>query len=472
MSAQIDFDVVIVSDLHMTAGYDPRTGTFDPNEDFFYDSTFGRFVDHLIARTSTEPRRWRLVLLGDLFDFLQVEVQEEHVLGVTSSATTCVKLDIIARGHPGFFAALGRFVAAGNRVEIVIGNHDVELIWPEVQARFKELVVAQTPTEVDSRITFHPWFFYLPGMVYAEHGHQYDAVNAFATVMRPLLPSQPDRIELPLGSFFVLYLFNDIERLDPFADNIKPATRYMLWALRTRPLLVLRTLGYYLHFVVRTLRKTSELRAAEQRAHRAAYRREVVRPYAEQVGLPPEMLEAIDRLAATPASASQGRQLGALLLPLFGIDVLFPAGLFGLYHASRRLRALPRSFVTLALGLAALIWRDRRALRTTTQPGAYLLAAARQIHEQLARAGGAVPAYVFGHTHTAEQFPLGANEDMPRYLNSGTWTPIIPEAFDLLGTRERFSFVQITRDPANQEVLVNLLVWNDNAGRAEPLLLL
>jgi UDP-2,3-diacylglucosamine pyrophosphatase LpxH len=410
------------------------------------------------------------VLLGDLFDFLQVELPEPHKTGVTSSDSTLAKLEIVARGHPEVFRALGRFLAAGNRIEIVIGNHDIELIWPAVQARLRELLMAHASVEVAEQIAVHPWIFYLPGVVYAEHGHQYDAVNSFATMLRPFLPWDPTRLELPLGSFFVLYLFNKIEWLDPFVDNVKPATRYVLWALRVHPLLLLRTFGYHLRFLVLALGKTSSLSAAEQRARRDSYRQEVVEPAAHQIGLPPETVVRIDELAAIPTTASQWRQLTALLLPISGTDLLLSASLLGGYRMLRRAWSIPRPVVALGSALAALLWREARAGQPVTQPGGYLFAAARQIHAELQRVGAAVPAYVFGHTHTVEQFALDGDEDAPRYLNTGTWTPLVPGTFDLLGTRERFSFVQITRDPEQDSVLASLLIWNDNAERVEPLL--
>lgn len=67
-------DVVIVSDLHLSAGYDPLTGRYDRTEDFFYDAAFARFLDNLLLRAEVEHRKWRLVILGDMLDFLQVEV--------------------------------------------------------------------------------------------------------------------------------------------------------------------------------------------------------------------------------------------------------------------------------------------------------------------------------------------------------------------------------------------------------------
>ncbi|MBV9792140.1 MAG: hypothetical protein JOZ51_28400 [Chloroflexi bacterium] len=464
-------DIVIVSDFHMSSGYNRRTGTFSRNEDFFYDAAFARFIDKLIAQATSEKRTWRLVILGDFVDFLQVERSREHN-GLTSSGDTVEKLNAIARGHRAVFDALGRFIDAGHVVDLVIGNHDIEFIWPAVQTRLKELIAERASTDVAGQITVHPWIFYVPGMVYAEHGQQYDVNNSFATLMQPTLPDRPDLIELPLGSFFVLYLFNHIERLDPFADNVKPATRYLTWALRTHPIMGIGLLGYHLQFFARILHKTSKLTAAQQDARREDYRQRMVAPYAADVGLPAETLVEIDRLAAIPAMSNHLRQAEALIIrPLIPM-VPALAVITAIYQTTKRFRPSMRSLVMLASGLAGLVWRERRLLRPVTQPGSFLFAAAQQIHEQLTKINAAVPAYVFGHTHTAEQYPLTEAEDGPRYINTGTWTPLVPHAFDLVSTRERFSFVQITRDPANNQVQTALMLWNDAAERVEPLPLL
>jgi hypothetical protein len=270
----------------------------------------------------------------------------------------------------------------------------------------------------------------------------------------------------------VLYLFNHIERIDPFADNVKPVTRYLTWALRTRPLLALATLGYHLRFLSLVLRKTNPMSHAEQEARRERYRAEVVRLYAAEIGLPADALESLDRMAAVPALSSRWRQIGALLAhPALAVLPL-GVGLTGIYQTLRRLQATRRSFVALVIALLVMVWRERHLLRPATDPGSYLHRAARQIHALLATHGLDVPAYVFGHTHTAERAPLADDDEMPRYFNSGTWTPIVPQTFDLLGTRERFTFVQITRDPDTGAVLAELLLWNDHAGRIEPLPLL
>ena len=101
-----------------------------------------------------------------------------------------------------------------------------------------------------------------------------------STLLRPSLdPADPDAIDLPLGSYVVEHLFNRIEEVDPFADNVKPATSYFLWALANHPVRALSTLGAHLGLVLAVLRRSKGLAREERLARQAAYEREVVRPH-------------------------------------------------------------------------------------------------------------------------------------------------------------------------------------------------
>ena len=427
-----------------------------------------------MRQAQSEGRQWRLVLLGDVVDFLQVMDRETlgdtRLAPDTSPATTLMRLERIAVGHRDFFAALGRFVAAGFALDIVPGNHDIEFMRPAVQERFKRLVAdACGVPAVSDGINFYPWIYYVPGVVYAEHGHQYDANNSFATLVQPFRPGTPDLTELPLGSYFVVYLFNRIERIDPFADNIKPATRYLFWALRTHPVRALTTLSVHASFFVRVLGRTGKASLAEQQQRRDAYRAQALPSIAEATSLPLATLIEIDKGAAIPAMTSKIRQLQALIWQPLLAAIPLLASLWALYRVLQRLQSAARAMVTLSFGLAILAWREQQALKPATDPGGYLLQAALRVDALLRQTQQNVPLYVFGHTHTAEQHPLQNDADTPRYVNTGTWTPIVPQAYDLLGTRERFTFVQITHHPATGEVLGRLMVWEDAAGRTSPL---
>lgn len=477
-------DIVVISDLHLSVGYDPRTGTFDPTEDFFYDAAFGRFLDHLLAR----ERPQRLVILGDFMEFLQVDPpEEEYGIGDTSEAAAISKLGVIERGHPEVFRALGRFVEAGNPVDLLPGNHDVEFHWPGVRRKLREMIEPHAGgADVTEALTYHPWYLYIPEVLYAEHGHQYDANNSFTRQMQPVLDEDPDHIELPLGSFFVLYWFNYIEEKDPFADNVKPATRYLSWVMVNHPVRALFALRHYPRFLSKTLMKSGDLDHHEIQHLRDDYRQEYVRPYARGTGLPERTAEQLDRIARNPTIVNRPALLGSLLrmnLPVLGVPVLGPM----IYRLLKRYPAR-RPILGFFLLTALMFWRDRELIRESWRSflragrspdylreaseefdeHGFLFNAALRIHAALRQAGHSVPVYIMGHTHEAEQHPLEEGS-FPRYINSGTWTPILSNTFDLLGERERLTFVEITRDDSGR-VESHLMVWNDDAVRADPFL--
>ena len=75
-----------------------------------------------------------------------------------------------------------------------------------------------------------------------EHGHQYDPANCFPSALCPLespagnqAGSSGEHIFLPMGSIFVRYLFNRVETSSPYADNVKPETRFIGWFIRNHP---------------------------------------------------------------------------------------------------------------------------------------------------------------------------------------------------------------------------------------------
>jgi hypothetical protein len=80
---------------------------------------------------------------------------------------------------------------------------------------------------IQGNLSFLPWLYYEPGLLYAEHGHQYDSLNSFDDFLHPLTPD--NLIDLPVGSFFVRYLFNKVESDYPFADNMKQLSRFIWW---------------------------------------------------------------------------------------------------------------------------------------------------------------------------------------------------------------------------------------------------
>jgi hypothetical protein len=57
---------------------------------------------------------------------------------IQAPARSTWKLNRILDDHPGLVAALRDHVMAGNSVIFVVGNHDMELLWPGVQAALRK----------------------------------------------------------------------------------------------------------------------------------------------------------------------------------------------------------------------------------------------------------------------------------------------------------------------------------------------
>ena len=107
------------------------------------------------------------------------------------------KMERVIARHQGVFKRLGEFVAAGNELVIVVGNHDVEFHYPSVQRTLVEWLCGLTVglgadetarAEFAARISFCPWFYYKEDLIYIEHGHQYDEYCSFDYLLHPVAP--------------------------------------------------------------------------------------------------------------------------------------------------------------------------------------------------------------------------------------------------------------------------------------------
>ena len=256
--------LVIVSDLHLGGG--PAAGACGAgfSDEFADDQPFSDFLRWLARRPGS-----RLVFLGDTFDFLRVPVTGTRTgLFARCDAEAVAQLDRIAAAHSSMITALSAALAAGVRADFVCGNHDAELVRPAVQERLCALLGA--------RIRVHPWILYIPGLLYAEHGHQHHDINAFA---RPLYPyaANDGRLERPPAA-----RLGDLKRL--------PASPGLLW----RDAL-------------------SGLRGRPPAASRAEYLTRLVPSRAREIGLPESVVAELHHLASF-SLVGAGRRLASTRL--------------------------------------------------------------------------------------------------------------------------------------------------------------
>jgi UDP-2,3-diacylglucosamine pyrophosphatase LpxH len=255
---------VLVADLHLAAGEG------DPFSD---DDRFAEAIADLLA--SAAGRRLRLVCLGDTFDFPAVTLAGQRATPATAPEEAVQKLDRILDAHPMTMKAFRSVVDAGHRVDLVAGNHDMELLMPGVQARLREALGAEA-----GGVEVHPWMLYVPGVLYAEHGQQHHDFNRFPW-LGTTSPCAHGRLDVPAGSFLdaVVHLRRRQRGASTSAQAVQAAR------------LVVGLLGALLRL---------------SRAERRRKQRERLLPSVTPPGLPAAAVLGIDRAAAaTPASIAR-----------------------------------------------------------------------------------------------------------------------------------------------------------------------
>jgi UDP-2,3-diacylglucosamine pyrophosphatase LpxH len=421
-------DLIVISDLHLGRGRDPRTGRYHILEAFFSDEDFAAFCAHLCTRAAREDRPFKLILDGDALDLLRVEP------GAVVEPAWLAR-EILA-GHPGFVAGLARVLREGHEVVFLPGNHDLSMQSKAVQAEIRAAVGG-------GRLRFEPWFFHEPGRVWIEHGSQYDREGAFRYPLRGPLAVEDER-DLPLGNFVQRYLYNG---LGPITFLVPPSgenPRYVRWLVWTRPRDLARLVVRHLPFVRQLLRRL----ARGPSPVLAATHDEVLRDLAGRSGLGARLLEidALKRIGDTGRDLSHlawgfvRTALGAFLL------LLVPAGLWssgnvaiaaldaGLFLKSALSVALSFTLL-LTAGAVLLYWLFQRPARVSDA----LPVAAGEI-SRLA----SVPLVVFGHTHKEAIMPLAGG----RYVNLGTWIAVFHGSDPSPRERVQLTYLEVRGDQA------------------------
>ena len=103
-------------------------------------------------------------------------------------ARACSACAASARTSATLLADMARFAAAGHTIDIIVGNHDVELLAPEVvrRARSPHPRRGRQRRSPPARIRVVPWFVYVPGIAWIEHGHVYDEGCSFEFNLAPM----------------------------------------------------------------------------------------------------------------------------------------------------------------------------------------------------------------------------------------------------------------------------------------------
>jgi UDP-2,3-diacylglucosamine pyrophosphatase LpxH len=378
---------IVVSDLHLGAG--PPTGT-NPLEDFQCDRSFAAFLAWVAADSESLGADVELIFNGDTFEMLQVPHIEQFDPAIlypaelyhsSAEKDSVLKMALIIAGHPAFFAALRDFMHEGfprRTVTFVKGNHDLDLHWRGVQTWIRQATSAggdraHLLSFVERRIQREG--------IYVEHGNQYaELIDRVKDMEDPRHPRRPGQLWYPPGSWFVMNVFNEVERERYWVDGVKPVTALIWYALKLDFSFAARALAALIRALPSTL-EDAFLAVEQSKAD-----------------------ELLDRL-------EDGQRVQELRTR-YEDDPAFRAE-FNAILASV-VAPPPMSLGGAALGLAPTADSEAMGRQIQERMHSALYDAARRC-----AAEARVPLVVFGHSHepVQERLPRGG-----RYINSGTWT--------------------------------------------------
>lgn len=212
--------VIVLSDLHVGGG------AADPGDDHIHDTQqLATFIDEQARSTEGGAGRIELVFNGDFLEFAQTNVKAFSLLSDDrwcQESESLAKLETILAGHPEIFQALRRFQDRGNAVTLAAGNHDVDLYWPAVQERLREVAGDKLQFAIGQ-----DWLERFDGKLQIGHGHMSDPANRFKNWSRPVVtgPLGVEALEMCPGTLFMVKFVNRLEARYPFADNLLPVTK-------------------------------------------------------------------------------------------------------------------------------------------------------------------------------------------------------------------------------------------------------
>jgi UDP-2,3-diacylglucosamine pyrophosphatase LpxH len=445
MNRRLEKNILVISDLHLGEGIGATTASVSYLRKL---ATLERELTAFLAHYTEhrlDGRPWRLVINGDMIDFMAVLIlpqsggtddEKRWGLGYGERASVA-KLESVLERHRGVFAQLARFVAAGNELVLVVGNHDVEFHFEEVKRRLLEALVRLGADP--ERVRFCPWFYYEAEIVYVEHGHQYDEYCSFDYLLHPVEPKHG--VTLTVAHAGTRYFTNLVPTMNPHDAEAWGFLDFMRWARAQGARSVARVVLFYANLVRHIFAIWSMLTDRASDAERAELHRVRLREIAAEYRIAVEQVEALDGLRKLPVLKSLFKLLVALFLDRFllGFATLVAlAVVLPLAHGWWRL-------ADAGAIIGAAVAANYALSRTRNLNSKALL---RRVPEAIRRIVRA-PFIVFGHSHHPEEIPL---DEGATYFNTGTWDPD--------GSEHSFTHLIISGE---EEPRAELCRWHDGA---------
>ena len=420
---------LVVSDLHLADVEDHEDGwKFYKGSRYAFDEDFADLLQQFADDCEQQST---LILNGDIFDFdLVSDSPEKPPWKVSRSERrrglrptpekSAWKLERILDHHPEFLAALARFSGAGHRVVYVLGNHDREMHFPEVEQLLRtRLQQAAKSADVDhdpTSLTVEPWFFYEKDRIYAEHGNQYDYYSSFRYILDPVVKRKGgEELALPMGNISNRLLMSRMGYFNPHStDYILNMFRYFLhwfrfYAFSRHGLLFSWLIGSFM-----TMRSLLSTKGRLQRRPPAQYEQRF-QDQLDRSDMTAEQLKAIRSLQKPPITNRVFRIIREFWIDRLSMGFFMTGGTIALALVPIDLwikLMVPLSCFPLLYFLYESVVQGETVFSAEDGVNKHAFPIAKVLR---------VPVIVFGHTHAPGLRPIGPNIS---FVNTGTWAPI------------------------------------------------
>lgn len=227
-------EIIIIGDIEMGGG--------TLTDDFISDKA----LSELVLELSKREHPIDLVLNGDTFDFLKCPYLKNGKRTYTRHITkevSLAKLQLIYNAHGKVFDALSKFVRSKHRnLYFTFGNHDLDLVYPEVQAEIKKIL--RRSHNVHFVIKYHSHG------VYAEHGMQYDHLNKVDFKKLYLKHNGEDILNVSWLSFGLISEFMYIKEEHPFLERIMSRPKLFTRHRKILKKITVRAADYFLKSLI------------------------------------------------------------------------------------------------------------------------------------------------------------------------------------------------------------------------------
>jgi UDP-2,3-diacylglucosamine pyrophosphatase LpxH len=466
---------LVLSDVHL--GSDLNDFGHPIRRSLRVDEDLVKLITHY--RKAAPPNdRLHLVVAGDFIDFVGMAVraegvqlatersdeEREHGLGSAVDHVR-VKLQRVAERHGHVFDALAGFVADGHALTFVHGNHDLEFYWDAVKDDLRSLLFGRTSavqsdaidrSAFDGRIEFRPWFFYVAGLAYIEHGHQYDPFCATQYVMAPLSVADPRRIVRSLSDVLLRFVVRPTRGMHEYGHDKHGVAHYLTFAVKLGLIGLLQLARCYARAVGELFRLRREQLSRASSGTRGDHDRAIAL-LAGTTRAGAERMSALAALQVAPVTRTIGGILASVLLDRLALG--FAAVLLLLIVAVLQTMHVVHSWwAEPCIALAWALGHRHLAKQRSVDPGARMI-------ERAASLATLFPAafVVMGHTHTPAKMAI--NDGRATYFNVGSWAEEEGDASEPADRNYRAARTHLLIRRGAQGPIAELLAWDGEAPR-------